>query len=204
MAQKTKEIVMKYQAIVAMDKNGVIGVDGEVPWHKPHDLAQVRRISSYAPVVVGRKTYESIYDSVPWNPSVSGPLQSTKTGRRQIILTKDEDYDTGVHNGVGVKVVNSYKECKWILNRYLETKPNKTTDWNTVSIFGGAEIYDMFWGDLDEIWLTMIYDGEEPKGDLTYFPRELRIGEEWSVSEYPISKPCSHRDDYEFYRLRKQ
>ena len=65
------EIVM----IVARADNGVIGRDGILPWHLPADLRRFKQLTSGAPMIMGRKTFESLPGVLP--------------GRRHIVLTRD-------------------------------------------------------------------------------------------------------------------
>lgn len=61
--------------IAAVARNGVIGRDNRMPWHLPEDLRHFRRVTMGAPVIMGRKTFESIGRALP--------------GRRNIVLTRD-------------------------------------------------------------------------------------------------------------------
>jgi dihydrofolate reductase len=56
---------MKLSIIVARALNGVIGLDGKMPWHVPEDLKRFRRITSGHAVIMGRRTYESIGRTLP-------------------------------------------------------------------------------------------------------------------------------------------
>ena len=67
----TPEIVL----VVARADNGVIGRDGKLPWHLPEDLKHFKRVTMGAPMVMGRKTFESLPGLLP--------------GRRHIVLTRD-------------------------------------------------------------------------------------------------------------------
>ncbi len=64
--------------IAAVARNGVIGNHGAIPWHLPADFAYFKRITMGYPVIMGRKTYESIGKSLP--------------GRKNIIVTRQSDY----------------------------------------------------------------------------------------------------------------
>lgn len=65
--------------IVAMGKNRVIGLNNEMPWHMPADLAYFKKVTTGHPVVMGRKTFESIGRPLP--------------NRKNIILTTDLSYE---------------------------------------------------------------------------------------------------------------
>lgn len=64
--------------IIARASNGVIGRDGEMPWHLPADLRRFKLLTQGAPMVMGRKTFESLPGILP--------------GRRHIVLTRDTDW----------------------------------------------------------------------------------------------------------------
>jgi dihydrofolate reductase len=65
-------------AVVAMSENRVIGKDNKLPWHMPADLAHFKKITLGKPIIMGRKTYESIGRPLP--------------GRRNLILTRDKSW----------------------------------------------------------------------------------------------------------------
>ena len=69
---------MKISLIVAMGENRVIGVDNRMPWHLSADLKRFRQITMGKPIVMGRKTHESIGRPLP--------------GRKNIVLTSDPTY----------------------------------------------------------------------------------------------------------------
>ena len=69
---------MRLSIIVAMDRSGVIGREGELPWHLPDDLKRFKRITMGKPIIMGRRTHESIGRPLP--------------GRRNIVLSSRTDY----------------------------------------------------------------------------------------------------------------
>ena len=79
---------MKISIIVAMDSNGVIGKDSALPWHLPADLQHFKKTTMGKPILMGRKTWESIGRPLP--------------GRTNIVITRDSDYQAE-----GCIVVNS-------------------------------------------------------------------------------------------------
>lgn len=64
--------------IVAVDKNGAIGRNGEMPWHLPADLARFRKLTWGKPIIMGRKTFDSIGRALP--------------GRRNVVVTRNSDW----------------------------------------------------------------------------------------------------------------
>ncbi|PUE07195.1 dihydrofolate reductase [Limnohabitans sp. T6-5] len=72
---------MKLHLIYARARNGVIGKDNQMPWHLPEDLAHFKRVTLGQPVIMGRKTWESL-------PSKFRPLP----GRLNIVITRQADW----------------------------------------------------------------------------------------------------------------
>ena len=70
----------KIYLVAAVASNGVIGVDGQLPWHLPEDLKHFKRLTMGHPVIMGRRTWESLK-----NP----PLP----GRENIVVTRNADYE---------------------------------------------------------------------------------------------------------------
>ncbi|WP_439569534.1 dihydrofolate reductase [Sphingopyxis sp.] len=64
--------------ILARAANGVIGADGKMPWHLPADLRRFKRLTTGRPMIMGRKTFDS--------------LPAVLEGRRHIVLTRDADW----------------------------------------------------------------------------------------------------------------
>ena len=77
--------------IAAMANNRVIGLDNKMPWHLPGDLQHFKKVTSGKPVIMGRKTFESIGRPLP--------------GRRNIIITRNKDYHAS-----GIETVTTLSE----------------------------------------------------------------------------------------------
>jgi len=69
--------------VVAIDANNGIGIDNQLPWHLPEDLAHFKRVTLGRPIVMGRKTFDSIGRALP--------------GRRNIVITRNAAW---AHDGV--------------------------------------------------------------------------------------------------------
>ena len=82
---------VKIALIVATDLDGVIGRDNALPWHLPADLAHFKRMTMGKPILMGRRTFQSIGRALP--------------GRRNLVLTR------GTFSAPGVEVVNSIEEA---------------------------------------------------------------------------------------------
>jgi dihydrofolate reductase len=111
-------------AVVAMTPARVIGRDGTLPWHLPEDLAFFKRITTGHPIVMGRKTYESIGRPLP--------------KRRNIVLTRDVKWAAA-----SIEVIHNPEALKNLPG--LEGE---------VFIIGGAEIYAAFMARLDALLIS--------------------------------------------------
>lgn len=78
--------------VVARAQNGVIGRDGDLPWHLPADLKRFKALTMGSAMVMGRKTFESLPGLLP--------------GRRHLVLTRDPEWSAG-----GAEVVHSVEEA---------------------------------------------------------------------------------------------
>lgn len=114
-------------AIVAMTPDRLIGIGGSLPWHLPEDLAFFKRTTSGHPVVMGRKTFESI----------GRPLPS----RRNIVLTRDAGW-----SAPGVEIIHRPED--------LQNLPDLK---GRVFIIGGSEIYAAFLGQLDDLLVSHLF-----------------------------------------------
>jgi dihydrofolate reductase len=105
---------MKVGLVYAQARNGVIGQGGSLPWHLPEDLAHFKRTTLGAPVIMGRKTWDSL-------PPRFRPLP----GRRNIVVTRDAQWQAA-----GAERAASLEEAL-ALGRDAET----------VWVTGGAEVF---------------------------------------------------------------
>jgi dihydrofolate reductase len=74
----TPQAERKIVLVVARARNGVIGRDGKLPWHIPADLKHFKRVTSGTPMIMGRRTFDSLPGLLP--------------GRRHIVLTRDTEW----------------------------------------------------------------------------------------------------------------
>lgn len=137
---------MKLAIIVAAARNGVIGCNNQLPWHLPQDLKYFKAVTFGKPVIMGRKTYESIGRPLP--------------GRTNIVITRDSQWGAAE----GVIVVNSIEKALAAAEKVLEFT-SLTVD--EAIVIGGAEIYRATLGLADKVYLTRI--GRDFEGD-TWFP----------------------------------
>lgn len=119
---------MRVSAVVAASDNNVIGKDGGLPWHVLSDLKLFREITMGKPVIMGRRTWESL------------PRQPLP-GRRNIVITRNEDYSAD-----GADVAGSINEALAMCEGEAE-----------VSIIGGGQVYEQAMDRTDRIYLTRIH-----------------------------------------------
>lgn len=143
--------------VAAVAENDVIGVDGDLPWHYPEDLRRFKETTMGHPVIVGRRTFESIADRL------GGPLP----GRTNVVLSRRESLDLPA----GAVHARDPREA---VDLALEALAD---DLETVYVIGGAAVYGTFLPAADELRLTRV--PESPDGDAT-FPA---FGEGWEAAE---------------------
>jgi len=129
--------------IAAVAENGVIGADGEMPWHYPADLAHFKETTMGHPVIVGRVTYESI------SSQIGGPLP----GRTNIVLTRSG--------------VDAPEEVVQVASVDAAVAAAAETGSDTAFVAGGATVYEAFLPRADRLVITEVPG--EPEGD-TRFP----------------------------------
>lgn len=124
---------MKLAIIVAVAENGAIGKDNQLLWRLPNDLKRFKQLTMGSPMIMGRKTFESIGKPLP--------------GRTSIVISRSSgSYPAGV---VGV---NSVKEA-------LEEV--RKTGAEEAFVIGGGEIYKLFLPIADKIYLTKVHTSIE-------------------------------------------
>ena len=135
--------------IVAAAQNGVIGRDNKMLWHIPEDFKYFKAVTMTKPVIMGRKTYESIL----------GYLGKPLPGRKSIVITRQEDYE-----GQGdTAVVSSVEDAISAAQRAAEEKGLEE-----MMCIGGAQIYKQFLEHCDRVYLTVVEENFE--GD-SVFPK---------------------------------
>src|SRR4051794_30957587 len=115
--------------LVAMDKNRVIGRDNQLPWRLPEDLKYFKNVTMGHPIIMGRKTHESIGRILP--------------GRENIVVTRNPDYKSE-----GCTVFNSVSE----LVNYCKQQDEE------VFVIGGAEIFRELFPLADRLHITYIHE----------------------------------------------
>ncbi|MDX1443100.1 MAG: dihydrofolate reductase [Gammaproteobacteria bacterium] len=132
---------MRIAMIVAMGDNRGIGKDGGMPWHLPADLKHFRELTMGKPIIMGRRTYESI----------GKPLE----GRENIIVTRDPNFSVD-----GATVVNSFKDG-------LDAALKAADGVDEVMVIGGATLYTAFLPHAKKLYITEIKQSFDAD---THFP----------------------------------
>jgi dihydrofolate reductase len=117
--------------IVAVSDNDVIGRDNALPWHLPEDLKRFKRLTMGKPIVMGRKTFESIGKPLP--------------GRQNIVVTRDANYRRD-----GITVVHGVDEAV-----------KAAADAPEIMIIGGADLFRLFLPRATRVHLTRVHTNVE-------------------------------------------
>ncbi len=144
--------------ISAVADNGVIGADNDMPWSVSTDLKFFRVTTTGKPVVMGRRTFESIC------ARLGKPLPN----RKNIVVTRDPNYAYE-----GVEVVGNLGDALTLANDIAESDGV-----DEIMVVGGGQIYKAAMPQASTLYITRIH--AEPEGD-TKFP-EINP-DEWELSE---------------------
>lgn len=118
---------MKTSLIVAMTADRVIGINNTLPWHLPAELQNFRKLTMGHPIIMGRKTYDSIGRPLP--------------GRQNIVITTNRNYKPE-----GVDVVYS-----------IDAALQQCKDTDEAFIIGGAKIFEETIHTADRLYLTLVH-----------------------------------------------
>ena len=145
-------------AVVAMAENNLIGDGSGLVWHIPEDLKRVRTLTIGCPLIMGRKTWDSIGRPLP--------------RRASVVMTRDINW-----SAPGAITASSFEEAV-----------NKSTDWiaktpdarSDIILFGGGEIYRQGIGYCNRIELTVVEGYPDVGPDAVYFPEIFT--DEWQIT----------------------
>jgi dihydrofolate reductase len=156
---------MQIALIAAIDEQMTIGDQGETPWNLPADLRRFKQLTLGKPVLMGRKTYESIGKPLP--------------GRTNIVITRQDDYEAA-----GCRVAHSPEAALDIAETVAGPE--------IAMVIGGADIYDALMPKADRLYLTVLYDAF---GGDTFFPSFSSaewIIEQRDEVDQGDDAPCNH------------
>lgn len=160
-----EDIAVAY--VVAVADNGVIGLNGGLPWRLSSDLKLFRRLTMGKPIIMGRKTWQSL---------PKRPLD----GRDNIVVSRDLFF-----KAPGAHVASDAEHALQVAFGLA-----RQGGANEVCVIGGAAIYEALLGYCDRIYWTAVHG--EPEGDTTFPDHDLS---EWKImSEEPI--PRGPKDEF--------
>jgi dihydrofolate reductase len=167
--------MIKIVLIVAVAENGVIGSAGSIPWRLKTDQQRLKTMTMGKPVVMGRKTFESLRRPLP--------------GRTNIVVTRDANF-----RAAGAVVTTSFADARAIALgdalRRLATE---------IAVIGGSAIYAQWMEVADRLEVTEVH--AKPEGDTTLAPIDLK---EWQeVARASHSKTDGDTADFSYVTYRR-
>lgn len=145
--------------VAAVAQNGVIGMDGGMPWRLSSDLKRFKRDTMGKPVIMGRRTFQSIGKPLP--------------GRLNLVVSR---------SGFSADGIETFDTLEAAIDRAAEWA--RQNDAEEICIIGGGQIYRESVGQADRLYITHVL--AEPKGD-THFP-EIEQSEWRPVSRESVPK----------------
>lgn len=164
---------MRIEIYVAVASNGIIGSNGKMPWHLSSDLKRFKAGTLGKPVIMGRKTWESIGKPLP--------------GRRNIVVTRNRDY-----LAEGGETAPSLAEA-------VELAARDTVE--AVVVIGGGEIYRQAMETADTLHVTHVE--AELEGDTRFPAIDPTRWEAVSQEKVPAGERDSFATEYVVYERRK-
>ncbi len=151
-------------AVVAIGTNRELGNADKLLWHIPDDLKRFKEITRGHPVIMGRKTFESIV----------GYIGKPLPDRTNIVVTHDSDYPTRLHEQSidGVLVAGSLIEALAV----AKDQPGS----DEIHIGGGAQMYELALPFIDKLYMTLIDDSQHAD---TFFPEYEHLFTEKTFEE---------------------
>ncbi|MEC9256584.1 MAG: dihydrofolate reductase [Pseudomonadota bacterium] len=162
--------------IVAVAENGVIGRNNALPWYLPNDLKYFKQTTMGKPVIMGRKTYESIGKPLP--------------GRTNIVITRQADYQPE-----GVKVVNSVEAARELAESVCQIDGQEEA-----MIRGGAEIYTLALPHTDRLYLTEVHADVE--GDAFFPEYDKSLWQEVAREDFAAEGPNPYNYSFVVYEAK--
>ncbi|MCW8109304.1 type 3 dihydrofolate reductase [Alteromonas ponticola] len=161
--------------IAAMAKNRIIGAENTMPWHLPADLAHFKRVTMGKPVIMGRKTYQSIGKALP--------------GRPNIVISRDPHFKPN-----DASVVPSPDDA-------LDMAVTLPTRDQEIMIIGGGTIYQSFLSEAETLYLTFI--DTEVAGD-TKFPDYTHTNDWHEIARESHHADANNPYNYQFVTLSRR
>ncbi|MGM0983658.1 MAG: dihydrofolate reductase [Pseudomonadota bacterium] len=170
----TDETLIPVAMIAAMARNRVIGVDNQLPWYLPEDLKFFKRMTQAKPLVMGRKTYQSIGRALP--------------GRLNIVVTRDPGFQAQ-----GVRV------CHDLASALKLADQQATIDGvEEIMVMGGAQIYAQALPYASRLYLTEV--DVKVEGDARFPELDMT---EWEEVQRVSGEPAEGQPTYHFVQYRR-
>ncbi|WP_456843250.1 dihydrofolate reductase [Bradyrhizobium sp. USDA 4486] len=166
---------MEIVFVVAIAENGVIGAGNAIPWRLKSDMARFKALTIGKPVIMGRKTFESLRRPLP--------------GRTNIVITRDPDY-----RAAGAIVTTSAAHAGDVARG--DALRRSVAE---IAVIGGAEIYRQWLDRADRLEITELH--ARPDGD-THFDIDKADWEEMARVRHPAGPDDSADYSYVTYRRR--
>ncbi|SFI25438.1 dihydrofolate reductase [Bradyrhizobium sp. Gha] len=168
---------MEIVFVVAIAENGIIGAGNALPWRLKSDMARFKALTIGKPVIMGRKTFESL------------PGRRPLANRTNIVITRDADY-----RAPGAIVVTSAAAAGSVaLGDALRRSAAE------IAVIGGAEIFRQWLDRADRLEITEVH--ARPDGD-THFDVDKAMWEETERVRHPAGPEDSAAFSYVTYRRR--
>jgi len=167
----------KIVLVVAVAQNGVIGRDGDLPWRLPSDLKRFKQLTLGKPVVMGRKTWDSIGRPLP--------------GRPNIVVTRDASFAAP-----GATVVSSLDEGLAVAQREAEA-----LGVDEICVIGGGQIYAQVFDRADILHVTRVE--ADVAGDTRFPAIDPAVFERVADEPIPQGEKDSHAMHFATWRRRK-
>ncbi|WP_181017824.1 dihydrofolate reductase [Sneathiella aquimaris] len=167
---------MIISAVLAVSENNVIGSDNSLPWRLSNDLKWFKSKTLGKPMIMGRKTFESLPGLLP--------------GRTSIILTRDTDYSVD-----GAIVAHDMDQALTLAEQDAKKKGG-----DEITIVGGGEIYKLFADRIDRYYLTLVHTNIT--GDTYFSPLNEQ---DWQTifSEFHVKSEKNDHDHTFFIKERR-
>jgi len=166
---------MEIVFVVAIAENGVIGAGNAIPWRLKSDMARFKALTTGKPVIMGRKTFESLHRPLP--------------NRTNIVITRDADY-----RAAGAVVTTSSADAGAVARG--DALRRSVAE---IAVIGGAEIYRQWLGRADRLEITEVH--ARPEGD-THFDIDKAEWDEVARIRHPAGPDDSADYSYVTYRRR--
>ncbi|RXG89829.1 dihydrofolate reductase [Bradyrhizobium zhanjiangense] len=166
---------MEIVFVVAIAENGVIGAGNAIPWRLKSDMARFKALTIGKPVIMGRKTFESLRRPLP--------------GRTNIVITRDAGY-----RAIGAIVTTSVADANEVARG--DALRRSVAE---IAVIGGAEIYRQLLDRADRLEITEVH--ARPEGD-THFDIDKAEWDEVARIRHPAGPDDSADFSYVTYRRR--